>query len=91
MAARHPSALKAHRQNVKRRARNRDLRTQLRHTLRGIRADLNGGEIDEAKKKLSDVFSVVDKMAGKGVIHPNTAGRYKSRLARGVAKKTASA
>ena len=91
MAARHASALKAHRQNVKRRARNRDLRTQLRHALRGIRADLNGGEIDAAKAKLSDVFSMVDKMAGKGVIHANTAGRYKSRLARGLAKKTAPA
>jgi len=89
--ARHPSALKAHRQNIKRRARNRDLRTQLRHSLREIRADLNAGEVAAAKEKLSAVFSMVDKMSGKGVIHPNTAGRYKSRLAKGVAKQAAPA
>ena len=30
-------------------------------------------------------------MAGKGLIHRNTAGRYKSRLASRVAKKSAAA
>jgi small subunit ribosomal protein S20 len=35
--------------------------------------------------------SLVDKMAAKGLIHRNTASRYKSRLAARVARKTASA
>ena len=29
---------------------------------------------------LSETVSIVDKMATKGIIHRNTAGRYKSRL-----------
>ena len=29
---------------------------------------------------LKETFSVIDKTAKKGVIHPNTASRYKSRL-----------
>ena len=35
----------------------------------------------EVKDALRDTISLVDKMAGKGLIHRNTAGRYKSRLA----------
>jgi ribosomal protein S20 len=31
--------------------------------------------------------SLVDKMASKGVIHRNAAGRYKSRLHRRLAKR----
>ncbi len=85
MAKRNPSALKAHRQNVQRRARNRDMRSALRTGLKGIRAALNAGKIDEAKSLLGAAVSLVDKMAGKGIIHRNTAGRYKSRM---VAKLT---
>ena len=32
------------------------------------------------KDALRQTISLVDKMAGKGLIHRNTAGRYKSRL-----------
>lgn len=80
MAKRNPSALKAHRQNVQRRQRNRDMRSALRTGLKAIRAALNAGKIDDAKALLSKATSLVDKMAGKGIIHKNTAGRYKSRI-----------
>jgi small subunit ribosomal protein S20 len=81
VAKRNPSALKAHRQNVVRRARNRDMRSMLRTGLKAIRTALNAGKIDEAKSLLGAATSLVDKMAGKGIIHKNTAGRYKSRIA----------
>ena len=32
------------------------------------------------RKQLSQAISLIDKMAGKGIIHRNTASRYKSRL-----------
>ncbi|HUU33210.1 MAG TPA: 30S ribosomal protein S20 [Vicinamibacterales bacterium] len=80
MAKRNPSALKAHRQNVQRRARNRDLRSTLRTGLKGIRTALKTGKLDEAQALLGAAVSLVDKMAGKGIIHRNTAGRYKSRM-----------
>ena len=40
-------------------------------------------ELEELKRQaaLSKTVSLVDKMASKGIIHRNTAGRYKSRLA----------
>jgi small subunit ribosomal protein S20 len=89
--ASHDSALKAHRQNVKRRERNRQLRTRLRGALRDIRAAIDSGTPDEVKDALRQTISLVDKMAGKGLIHRNTAGRYKSRLAARVSGKSAAA
>ena len=89
--ASHESALKAHRQNVVRREHNRQLRTRLRRALRDIRAAIDAGDAGQVKDALRSTISLVDKMAGKGVIHRNTAGRYKSRLASRVAKKSAAA
>ena len=81
MAKRTKSALKANRQNVKRREHNRALRSTLRTALKAIRAALDGKDVDTAQKALSKTVSLVDKMATKGIIHKNTASRLKSRLA----------
>lgn len=82
MATRHASAVKAHRQTLKRTAHNRELRARLRTALKSIRSAITAGKKDDARKALSQTFSIVDKMAAKGIIHDNAAGRYKSRLAR---------
>jgi small subunit ribosomal protein S20 len=89
--ASHESALKAHRQNVKQRERNRQLRTRLRSALRDIRSAIDAGTPDDVKDALRQTISLVDKMASKGLIHRNTAGRYKSRLAARVGRKSATA
>jgi small subunit ribosomal protein S20 len=78
--ATHASALKAHRQSLVHRERNRKFRSQLRTTLKQIRAVIDAKDNAAAKKQLSAAISVIDKMAAKGVIHSNTASRYKSRL-----------
>lgn len=80
MAKRTKSALKANRQNIKRRQHNRELRSRLRTALKAIRASLDAKDVEGAKTALSKTVSIVDKMATKGIIHRNTAGRYKSRL-----------
>lgn len=89
--ATHASALKAHRQNVVRRERNRQMRSRLRGALRSIRAAIDAGDPAKVKDALRDTISLVDKMAAKGVIHRNAAGRYKSRLSSRVSKKSAAA
>ena len=89
--ASHASALKAHRQNVVRREANRQLRSRLRSALRNIRAAIDAGDPSQVKDALRSTISLVDKMAGKGIIHRNAAARYKSRLASRVAKKSAAA
>ena len=89
--ASHESALKAHRQNLKRREHNRQLRTRLRSALRDIRAAIDSNDPAQVKDALRQTISLVDKLAGKGLIHRNTAARYKSRLAGRVAKRSAAA
>lgn len=86
MAKRNKSALKANRQNVKRRDHNRQLRAKLRTGLKTIRKSLDAKDVAGAKTALTSLQSLVDKMATKGIIHKNTASRYKSRLAAKIAK-----
>jgi small subunit ribosomal protein S20 len=81
------SAVKAHRQTLKRRDHNRQLRSRLRSSLKSIRAALADADVEAAKAPLAQAFSLVDKMANKGIIHKNAAGRYKSRLVKRVAGK----
>lgn len=88
MATRHASAVKAHRQTIKRNAHNSALRSKLRTGLKSIRAAIDAGELDKAKAALSETFSLIDKMSGKGIIHDNAAGRYKSRIAKRLATAT---
>jgi small subunit ribosomal protein S20 len=82
--ATHASAVKAHRQSVVHRERNRKYRSQLRTTLKQIRAFIRGPanarDQAAAEQQLNQAVSLIDKMAGKGIIHRNTASRYKSRL-----------
>jgi len=89
--ATHKSALKAHRQSIVRREHNRKFRTALRHALKSIRAAIDAADQQAAKAALRETFSLVDRMAGKDLIHRNAAGRYKSRIARRLAGKSATA
>jgi len=78
--ASHASALKAHRQNVARRERNRQFRSKLRGSLRAVRALVDQDEFEKARTQLKGTISLIDRMVAKGVIHKNAAARYKSRL-----------
>ena len=89
MAKRTKSALKANRQNVRRREQNRQMRSRLRTALKKIRASLDDNDVEAAKSALSETVSIFDKMATKGIIHRNTAGRYKSRLSARLSKTAA--
>ena len=87
--ASHASALKAHRQNLKRREHNREFRAKLRSALKGIRTALDGKDVASAKQHLDKTVSLIDKLAGKGIIHRNAAARYKSRIRTRLAKTSA--
>jgi small subunit ribosomal protein S20 len=78
--------MKAHRQTLKRTAHNRELRSKLRSGLKAIRSAVTAGDKDKAQGLLKETYSLVDKMSAKGIIHDNAAGRYKSRLAKSLAK-----
>ena len=78
--ANHFSALKRARQTETRTVRNRGAKSQLRSTLRGLREALAGGDKQKAQVSFQEAVSVIDVSTKKGVLHKNTANRYKARL-----------
>ncbi len=76
------SAEKRMRQNVRRRSNNRSRRTEMRTEIKRFRQLLSDKKFDDARDVLKEVYSVIDRTAQKGVIHSNTAARYKSRLSK---------
>jgi small subunit ribosomal protein S20 len=91
VATKHASAIKAHKQSLKNRERNRQFRARLRGALKNIRAAIDGNDLAAAKNALKETISLIDKMATKGIIHRNAAGRYKSRLTTRIAAKSKAA
>jgi len=78
--ANHFSALKRARQTEKKTTHNRANKSRLRSALRGLREAIASGDKAVAQKALSSTVSVVDKGVQKGILHKNTASRYKARL-----------
>jgi len=83
--ANHFSALKRARQTTKRTEDNRANTSRLRTALRKLRATIQSGDSKQAKTAFGETVSMIDKAVKKGVIHKNTAARYKSRLSARVA------
>ena len=79
------SQIKRNRQNVKRRMRNRSVRSELNTRTAMAEAAARAGDGDAAEK-LRIAVKRIDMAAAKGVLHPNTAARRKSRLTRRVAR-----
>ena len=78
--ANHFSALKRARQTEKRTRQNRDNKSRVRTALRKFRAAVQSGDTAGAKTLFGETVSLIDKAAKQGVIHKNTAARYKARL-----------
>jgi small subunit ribosomal protein S20 len=78
--ANHFSAMKRDRQTAKRTVRNRANASQLRTALRNLRESLEKGDKAAASQTYRQTVSALDKAIQKGVVHENTASRYKSRL-----------
>ncbi len=85
------SAKKRVRQNVKRRARNRWRKKSLRDSLKTFEDKLLHGSPDEARTAFAEACKILDRTAGKGVIHKNVAARKKSRLNKRLKERTAAA
>jgi len=78
--ANHFSALKRARQTETRTQNNRSNNSRLRSSLRELREALTKGDKSAADQTFRKTVSALDKAIQKGVLHKNTAARYKSRL-----------
>ena len=87
--ANHKSALKAYRQSLQRRERNRAHRARMRTAVKQFRGALAAGDVDAARGLLFPTLVLVDRTAKLGAIHDRTASRAKSRLQRALNKATA--
>ncbi len=76
------SAKKRIRQNVKRRARNRWRKDQVKQAVKTFDEAVRQGDKPKATDALNVCFKQLDQVAAKGTIHKNAASRRKSRLAK---------
>ena len=80
------SAIKAARQNLKRRVVNLKALEAIRKTAKTVKKFVTAANKSEATKALTSAFAALDKAAKKNIIHKNNANRHKSRLAKMVGK-----
>jgi small subunit ribosomal protein S20 len=78
--ANHDSAKKRIRQNEKRAARNRHVRTTVRTFIKRARAAIATGDAKAATTAVREAESQLRSAVSKGVFHAKTASRYVSRL-----------
>ncbi len=86
MAKRTKSGLKRKRQAVKRTARNQAVQSRVKTLVKKAR---EGGT--PSSEDLLAAIRALDAAAGKGIVHPNTAARKKSRLIRHAVRTRAAA
>ena len=78
------SAIKNIRKNERRRAVKKAGKATLRTQIKKLRTLVKAKNTEAAAKELVTTVSVIDRSIRKGILHKNTAGRYKSRLTRSV-------
>ena len=76
------SAKKRQLQNEKRRVANKAARSCIRTKIRGFREEVNALEAAQKAGNLSEICSLLDKAAKKGLFSLNKSSRLKSRIAR---------
>lgn len=73
-------ARKRHRLSEERRERNRMVRSRVRRQMRKMREAVASGDAETVSALLPQTMSIIDVGRRKGVLHRNTASRYKARM-----------
>jgi small subunit ribosomal protein S20 len=76
----HKNTLKAARQALKRRGRNRAVLSGLKGVIKKLQAAIQQKQTDQATTLLREASRALQRAATKGVIHRNAASRKLSRL-----------
>lgn len=83
------SSKKRIRQNVKRRAKNRWRKDQIKEAVKVFDEAVTAGDVTKATEQLSACYKILDQVAAKGTIHKNAVARKKARLAKKLGKASA--
>jgi len=73
------SAIKAHRQSIKKNAENNIVKKRLRATVKEFVGYLST-DVEKAKEFIPNVYKAIDKTTKRGILKKNSAARKKSRL-----------
>jgi small subunit ribosomal protein S20 len=84
------SQIKRNRQTIKRQARNKAVRSELRTRTKKANAAI-AEDVTSADEEIRLAVKRIDKAGAKGVIHKNQAANRKSRLMKRAAKASADA
>lgn len=82
-------AKKRVRQSEKNRQRNASMRSMLRSYVKKVVVAIAAKDQKAAEASLQEAAPIIDRMAGKGIIHKNKAARHKSRLSAQIKKLAA--
>ncbi len=74
------SAKKRLRQSKVRRSRNRSVKSAVRTQIKKVGAAIESADAENAEKEYAHAAKKLDQAGSKGVMHKNTAARYKSRM-----------
>jgi small subunit ribosomal protein S20 len=82
----HPSAIKRHRQSLKRRATNKDVKSRIRTLIKKARQAIEAKDREQISAQLREVTRELGKAVSKGILKNNTASRWLSRLSRSASR-----
>ncbi len=82
--ATHKSAIKRHKQSLKRYERNRAVKSAIKTITKKTKLAIEEKDIENATNLLQRAIRLINKAASKGIIHKNNAARRISRLTRKV-------
>jgi small subunit ribosomal protein S20 len=83
------SAAKRHRQSLKRRIRNRHIRSTVKTAVKEVREVVAEGDASKTSEALSKAVSTIARAGSKGVLHKKTVARKVARLSKAVRKSSA--
>jgi small subunit ribosomal protein S20 len=83
------SGIKRHKQSLKRRIRNRHVRSTVKTAIKDVRAAIAENNVETGAVALAAASSELARAAKKGVLHRKTASRKAGRLARALHKASA--
>lgn len=78
--ANHKSAIKRHRQNLKKNEKNSSVKSAIRTVIKSSISAKTAGEVEKAQELAKKATSLLDKAAIHGVIHKSNAARRISKL-----------
>lgn len=76
------SSKKRIRSNERKRLRNVRVKSTIKTEIKKVERAISEGNVEVAKAQFSEMASVLDSAATKGIIKKNTASRKKSRIAK---------